>query len=245
MLQLLKFLLMNYRFILISIICIFLSGCMGADNYAPVMDVGHIEAIPKKGLHRVTQGETMYEIAWRYGLDYRYLAKRNHIMPPYTIRVGQVIYLRGYAHSRVTQIAHQPTQLSLAKVQPEEKEPDYLSSGWMWPAQGRVVHTFSAMNKGVDIANQLGSPIYAAAAGKVVYSGSGLRGYGNLLIIKHNHIYLSAYAHNSVILVKEGDRVKKGQKIAEMGDTGSNRVMLHFEIRREGKPVNPLSIFKI
>jgi lipoprotein NlpD len=109
-----------------------------------------------------------------------------------------------------------------------------------WPTQGKVIASFSEASKGVDIAGRAGQPIFASAAGKVVYSGSGLRGYGKLIIIKHNRIYLSAYAHNDQLLVKEGQTVTKGQKIAEMGSTDSDRVKLHFEIRRFGKPVDPL-----
>ncbi|MBS4096141.1 MAG: peptidoglycan DD-metalloendopeptidase family protein [Sulfuricella sp.] len=113
---------------------------------------------------------------------------------------------------------------------------------WGWPTQGKVVGEFSESGsaKGVEIAGKNGQPVVATAAGKVVYSGSGLRGYGKLIIIKHNKTYLSAYAHNSQILVKEGQNVSKGQKIAEMGDSDADRVKLHFEIRRFGKPVDPM-----
>lgn len=112
---------------------------------------------------------------------------------------------------------------------------------WLWPATGKVVATFSeGANKGVDIAGKSGEAILAAGDGKVVYSGSGLRGYGKLVIVKHNGTYLSAYAHNRAILVKEGQSVNKGQKIAEMGDSDADQVKLHFEIRRQGKPVDPL-----
>jgi lipoprotein NlpD len=112
---------------------------------------------------------------------------------------------------------------------------------WMWPAKGRVVGTFSdtANLKGIDIAGSAGTPVVASAAGKVVYAGAGLRGYGKLVIIKHNDTYLSAYAHNRSIVVKEGDEVARGQKIAEMGNTDADQVMLHFEIRRLGKPMDP------
>lgn len=110
---------------------------------------------------------------------------------------------------------------------------------WSWPAAGKVVGNFS-QTKGVDIAGKAGDPVLAAADGKVVYSGSGLRGYGQLVIIKHNATFLSAYAHNQKILVKEGQSVKRGQKIAEMGNTDSDSVKLHFEVRRQGKPVEPL-----
>lgn len=111
---------------------------------------------------------------------------------------------------------------------------------WSWPATGNIVGNF-AQTKGVDIAGKAGDPVLAAADGKVVYSGSGLRGYGQLVIIKHNATFLSAYAHNQKILVKEGQNVKRGQRIAEMGKTDSTSVKLHFEVRRQGKPVEPLN----
>ncbi|MGH8761825.1 MAG: peptidoglycan DD-metalloendopeptidase family protein [Nitrosospira sp.] len=111
---------------------------------------------------------------------------------------------------------------------------------WIWPVKGKVLEGFSESTKGIDIAGKSGQPVSASAAGKVVYSGAGLRGYGKLIIIKHNPTYLSAYAHNDKLLVKEGQTVAKGQKIAEMGSTDTNLVKLHFEIRKNGKPVDPL-----
>ncbi|HET6756211.1 MAG TPA: peptidoglycan DD-metalloendopeptidase family protein [Burkholderiales bacterium] len=114
------------------------------------------------------------------------------------------------------------------------------SVDWGWPAQGKILAPFSENAKGVDISGKAGQRVLATAAGKVVYSGSGLRGYGKLIIIKHNKTYLSAYAHNKEMLVKEGDSVTKGQKIAEMGNSDSSEVKLHFEIRKLGKPVDPL-----
>jgi len=113
---------------------------------------------------------------------------------------------------------------------------------WARPAKGKIIAKFSskANRKGIDISGKLGQPVHASEAGKVVYSGSGLRGYGKLVIIKHNSTFLSAYAHNNQILVKEGERISQGQKIAEMGSTDADRVKLHFEIRRLGKPVDPL-----
>ena len=114
---------------------------------------------------------------------------------------------------------------------------------WSWPAGGRVLAGFSeSSNKGVDIAGKVGDPVYASAAGRVVYSGQGLRGYGKLIIIKHNQTYLSAYAHNNNLLVKEGQNVVKGQKIAEIGNTDSSQAKLHFEIRRLGKPIDPVKL---
>jgi lipoprotein NlpD len=112
---------------------------------------------------------------------------------------------------------------------------------WIWPANGKIVGTFSeGASKGLDIAGRAGDPVIAAGDGKVVYSGTGLRGYGKLVIVKHNNTYLSAYAHNQNVLVKEGQAVTKGQKIAEMGNTDADQVKLHFEVRRQGKPVDPL-----
>jgi lipoprotein NlpD len=112
---------------------------------------------------------------------------------------------------------------------------------WTWPAAGKVLTPFNdSSSKGVDIAGKAGDPVLAAAEGKVVYSGTGLRGYGQLVIVKHNATYLTAYAHNSKILVKEGQTVTRGQKIAEMGSSDADQVKLHFEVRKQGKPVDPL-----
>lgn len=122
-------------------------------------------------------------------------------------------------------------------------EPDKAAGNtvWLWPAGGQVIETFDeATNKGVDIAGKPGDPVIASAGGKVVYSGSGLRGYGKLVIIKHDANYLTAYAHNQQLLVKEGDSVSKGQKIAELGSTDADRPKVHFEIRKQGRPVDPL-----
>ena len=115
---------------------------------------------------------------------------------------------------------------------------------WIMPTQGKIIQPYNDSNKGIDISGKEGQAIIAASAGKVVYSGNGLKGYGNLIIIKHNSIYLSAYAHNKVNLVKEGDSVTKGQKIAEMGSTDSKIPMLHLEIRKNGKPINPETLIK-
>ena len=116
-------------------------------------------------------------------------------------------------------------------------------SRWLWPTDGEVIRKFSqdtAGKKGIAIGGRKGQPVVAAAGGEVVYSGSGLLGYGQLIIINHNKNYLSAYAHNSSLLVKEGDVVEAGQQIAKLGDTGTDRAMLHFEIRHNGRPVDPL-----
>jgi lipoprotein NlpD len=161
-----------------------------------------------------------------------------------------------YSEAAVAQIEKvqepaKPVATSIAKAEvnsgsveesndaPDESEEAAIE--WGMPTKGKLIGQFSesANRKGIDIAGKLGQPILASAAGKVVYSGSGLRGYGKLIIIKHNKTYLSAYAHNDKIIVKEGQSVSRGQKIAEMGNTDSNRVELHFEVRRLGKPVDP------
>jgi lipoprotein NlpD len=112
--------------------------------------------------------------------------------------------------------------------------------GWIWPVNGTVLAGFDEVkNKGLDIGGKAGDPVLAAADGRVVYAGAGLRGYGNLIILKHNNTYLTAYAHNQTLLIKEDQTVRKGQKIAEMGSTDSDQVKLHFEVRRQGKPVDP------
>lgn len=211
-----------------------LSSCSTETTYAPVTDINAIEPIPKTGQHQVMTGETLYEIAWRYGLDYRAVAKQNQMQAPYKVNEGEAIQLK----------AKKPFVLSAAKpkpvIYPHAKEPQYRVNHWRKPAMGRMIQGYSVRNRGIDIAGHVGEAIYAAAPGKVVYSGDGLRGYGNLIIIKHNSLYLSAYAYNRVNLVKEGEWVKQGQKIAEMGIKSTGGPMLHFEIRKAGKPINPM-----
>jgi lipoprotein NlpD len=135
-----------------------------------------------------------------------------------------------------------PPPVALPTPAPEPEKAtgtDTEDVDWMWPVKGKVLASFTEASKGMDIAGKKGAPVLAAAGGRVVYAGVGLRGYGKLVIIKHNNTWLSAYAHNDNILVKEQQDVKKGQKIAEMGSTDSDQVMLHFEVRRQGKPVDP------
>lgn len=132
-----------------------------------------------------------------------------------------------------------PTSPPLA-ASPESVGADELN--FVWPAQGSVIAGFDeAKNKGVSIAGRVGDPVVAAADGRVVYAGAGLRGYGNLIILKHNNTYLTAYAHNQALMVREDQAVRQGQKIAEMGSSDTDRVKLHFEVRRQGKPVDPLN----
>lgn len=217
------------------IFCLMLVSCGGEPNYAPVSDIHDFDVVPHAGMHTVQAGETLYEIAWRYGLDYRNLAKLNHIKPPYSIVPGQKIYLRG---------PQLQSQTMATKIITAPQEFYFSDARWLWPAKGPIITSFSGQNKGVNIGGILGEPILATANAKVVYAGEGLRGYGKLIILKHNSLYFSAYAHCSQLFVYEGQMVKRGQKIAEMGRTGTDKVMLHFEIRKAGKPINPLSLYQ-
>lgn len=140
-------------------------------------------------------------------------------------------------------ITNTPAKAPIQTVPPANVPLQKSASGWVWPASGALIGRYSSngsLNKGIDIAGNLGQPVLAASSGSVVYAGSGLRGYGELVIIKHSDTYVSAYGHNRRLLVREGQQVKVGQAIAEMGSTGTDRVKLHFEIRRQGKPVDPL-----
>ncbi|MCE3238926.1 MAG: nlpD [Gammaproteobacteria bacterium] len=234
-----------------SLIMLAINACNSRTDYAPINNINTIDPLPKNGIYHVSHSETLYSIAWRYGLDYRDLAMRNHLMKPYAVHPGQLIYLTKtrlppvnapdtHKHSQLPQ---QSVALGHAILQPRSAKnhnENPVVSTWNWPARGRIVNAFSSNNKGINIGGYVGNPIFATAAGKIVYSGNGLHGYGNLIIVKHNNQFLSAYAHNRKILVKEGDWVEKGQKIAEMGSIDSKHALLHFEIRRNGQPVNPL-----
>nr|WP_242487484.1 peptidoglycan DD-metalloendopeptidase family protein [Pseudomonas sp. TH05] len=215
------------------------------------------------GQYAVRRGDTLFSIAFRYGWDYKALAARNNIPEPYTIHPGQTIRFDGRTGSAPTTVvtSSQSTASSSSKTtvtrRPVGASPTIASkpapaplppagpapTGWGWPSNGILIGKFSSngsLNKGIDIAGDLGQPVLAASDGTVVYAGSGLRGYGELVIIKHSDTYVSAYGHNRRLLVREGQQVKVGQTIAEMGSTGTDRVKLHFEIRRQGKPVDPL-----
>ena len=225
------------------------------------------------GQYIVRRGDTLWSIAFRFGWDWRELARVNGIQPPHVIYPGQKIRFDG-GSSRVASAAPRPAPqpaptpapsspvvvttpvprqpaITTPSSQPPAAPPASTqvtpvarsASGWAWPANGAIIGRFSSngsLNKGIDIAGELGQPVLAASDGTVVYAGSGLRGYGELVIIKHSDTYVSAYGHNRRLLVREGQQVKAGQSIAEMGSTGTDRVKLHFEIRRQGKPVDPL-----
>lgn len=267
-------------------ICALLSACGPSGVIAPVGRATTHDnvAASSQGLYRVIEGDSLYSIAWRYGVDYRQLSRWNAISEPYTIHPKQLLQV-----SRPAQLPSMPTarasiasapvpnnavQAALAAprnsaqaVKPIPRETKrkvhntqkakYTQNtptaapvaanqtarsvrDWRWPVKGEIVGTFGKQGgKGIDIAGPRGTAIKSAAPGHVVYSGSGLRGYGKLIIVKHDKRYLSAYAHNDRLHVKEGDTVQGGQRIAEMGNSGAKSVRLHFEIRRDGQPVDP------
>jgi lipoprotein NlpD len=223
-----------------------------------------IENAGKPGYYTVKPGDTLIRIGLETGQNWKDVARWNGLDNPNLIEVGQVLRViapaaapvasavvtRPVVPASVTSSAVAPgsTASSAAPVvvatappaapAPAPSGDDDVS--WMWPAQGSVLAGFDeAKNKGLDIGGTAGDAVLAAADGRVVYVGASLRGYGNLIILKHNNTFLTAYAHNQVLLVKEDQTVRKGQRIAEMGSSDADRVKLHFEVRRQGKPVDP------
>lgn len=220
-----------------------ISGCGFGGGYAPVYSSGEKRGNSAR-VHTVRSGETLYSIAFRYGLDYKQIADANGIPKPYTIFVNQKLKLVGKAPVAPKKQPKPPTKV-VAKppARPSASQSQVSNVDWRWPVPGEVIKPFSLsgdVNKGVDLAGRLGESVRAAADGVVVYAGGGLRGYGKLVIVKHSDRYLSAYGHNRAIRVKEGQKVKAGQVVAEIGSSGTDREMLHFEIRKDGKPANPL-----
>ena len=229
-----------------------------------------VENAGKPGYYTVKPGDTLIRIGLENGQNWRDIARWNGLESPYTIEIGQVVRVAPPVPVATTQpvapggarVESRPPDGRTAPVAPAAsagtaaatsgatatsspavpRDPDDDIS-WAWPAAGPVLAPFDdAKNKGLTIGGKAGDPVYAAADGRVVYAGSGLRGYGNLIIVKHNNTYLTAYAHNQALLVKEDQAVRRGQKIAEMGSSDSDRVQLHFEIRRLGKPIDPAKL---
>jgi lipoprotein NlpD len=221
---------------LASLSCVVLAGCSVTQPAAPIREAGPAKRplrvparpAPLPDLYRIQPGDNLYRIAFDHGLDYRRLAAWNGLDDPARIRAGDILRLKA------------PGPGVPAPVDPDELPAD-VPVDWTWPARGEVVTRFdgNAGAKGLDIAGLRGSAVLAAAGGRVLYVGAGLRGYGKLIIIKHNAALLSAYGHNDKVLVAEGQMVKQGQAIAEMGSTDADRVKLYFEIREYGKPVDP------
>ena len=204
---------------------------------------------------KVRKGDSLYTIGKRYDVSISQLASINGLRSPYTIHPGQTLRLTATKPvpartssatngKSATKTKATATAAATGSKKAASMPADNVRIRWQWPVRGELITTFKSNKsdrKGIDIAGKEGNVIRAAAPGKVVYSGNGLISYGNLVIIKHNRTYLSAYAHNRRLLVKEGQSIKAGQKIAELGKTGADSPRLHFEIRKNGKPVNPLN----
>jgi len=238
-------------------------GVTAPSDLASVNQPPGIENAGKPGYYTVKPGDTLLRISLENGQSTQDLTRWNQLENPNRIEVGQVIRVIPPASSEVVikpiarpQVVATPAALapasgtsasvtelpaasaSSAAVSKPVATEDGIN--WIWPANGVVLAGFDDVkNKGVDIGGKAGDTVVAAADGRVVYVGAGLRGYGNLIILKHNNVYLTAYAHNQTLLVKEDQSVLKGQKIAEMGSSDADRVKLHFEVRRQGKPVDP------
>lgn len=231
-----------------------LAACSSTVVRTPQSDGGKSASAGRSGASVVVQqGDTLYSVSRRNGVSVEDMARWNGLKPPYTIYPGQRLAL-GQGGTRTggttaptrTVVAPKPGAVEPAP-RPATPAAAPPSSGfaWRWPAQGVVLNTFVAGNntrQGIDIGGSSGQPVTAAADGVVVYSGAGLVGYGELIIVKHSDEWLSAYAHNRRRLVTEGTAVKGGQPIAELGRSGTSRDMLHFEVRRNGKPIDPLTV---
>ncbi|MNJ19300.1 Murein hydrolase activator NlpD precursor [compost metagenome] len=223
---------MFLRFVLIAVM-LAISAC---SSHTPSPHVSANKVMT--GSYKVKRGDTLYSIASRHGWSFKELARYNGISAPYAVNVGQTIRFGG---SKATT---RPTTTTASKGKPVAPATNVTLRGWAWPLQGTVIGRYSAadkLSKGIRIAATPGQPVFASLGGKVAFA-TNIRGYGNLIILQHGTSHASVYGHNSKLLVKEGQTVSKGQKIAEAGDLDADRVQLYFEIRQNGKPVNPLSV---
>ncbi|HHU95558.1 MAG TPA: peptidoglycan DD-metalloendopeptidase family protein [Alcaligenaceae bacterium] len=240
-----------------------LAGC-STNTPAPITDIH--SSTPSSagsmagGSYTVQPGDTLYKIAQQHGTSVQAIASANGITDPSQLRVGQVLSVGGGST-----VAAAPTRSTLSVpatttpvdaepatpvAEPKESSPVNTTSprasdasliNWGWPATGAVIQGFTANTKGIDIEGAIGDPIVAAASGKVMYAGNGVRGLGNLILLGHSNGFITAYAHNESLLVKTGQEISKGEKIATLGQSDTTSPRLHFEVRRRGTPVNPLS----
>lgn len=244
--------------------CVFIIGCLlgahGCSTPARV-PIADLTAETSRPLVRTVQpGETLYVLAWEAGIDYRVIARANGLKPPYRVVPGQRIRVSNLDDQRHGASPPAKVIVSTAPVKSFKGTRLKTNKGtsgsntapvngettqrtWVWPAQGKVLRRFTTgeESNGIEIGGREGTLIRASANGKVVYAGSGLRGYGHLLILKHDNQLLSAYANNRRLLVKENDTIAAGMEIAEMGKKNTGSARLHFEIRKNGKPVDPLN----
>ncbi len=253
-------------------LCFVLSGCAYQVIHFPDENVRSgdinnttVSSVPSSGYHRAILGESLFSIAFSYGVNYREVADLNHISAPYTIYPKQKIWLKKRSWQTKAPlsfsqqvVAKKPKEAIVAsdiKLQKKvniPKKTTYLDtqnskkvSSWQWPIVGKVIKGFSnngVSNKGIDIKGHKGELVKSVADGTVVYAGDGLIGYGNLVIVKHNDVYISAYAYSEMILAKEGQNVKAGDALSVIGGKGNDDTSLHFEIRRDGQPIDPLKL---
>jgi lipoprotein NlpD len=218
----------------------------------PLPNLMNSQHAGKPGYYTVKPGDTVMQIGRNTSQNWRDIVKWNNLESANQIEVGQVLRVvpldsNGVATKPPAVVAPTAPIAVTPLPPPVLPSPPAVASTateddiqWMWPSSGSLISGYDDIkSKGLKIAGKLGDPVYASADGRVVYAGSGLRGYGNLVILKHNETYLTAYAHNQTLLVKEDQTVRKGQRIADMGSSDAERVMLHFEVRRNGKPVDP------
>lgn len=246
---------MRQRILAVAGLLALLTACADRPRPAPIAERGQpvsatAIAASAPGNYRVRAGDTLFKIAFEYDLDYRELARLNTLSPPYRIYAGQRLQVPvRRSRATTTALADAPAPVQVrplpaavqAKPEPVEATPAKAPESWIWPAQGPVVAEFDPAGgrKGLDIAGKRDAPVKAAATGTVVYAGSALRGYGKLAIVQHSPTLLSAYAHQSLLRVAEGQKVLVGEVIGAMGDSDTDRVKLHFEVREFGKPVDP------
>lgn len=248
------------------VIALVLPGCANKGRLAPVEDHASVsnksssrvlpgaENVGKPGFYTVKPGDTLIRIGMDHGQSWRDILRWNKLDNPNLIETGQVLRVAPPAPEAVAvarpaiPVAPAASAASAPRAAAAVPAPSGATGDaaeepltFLWPARGNVIAGFDeSKNKGLDIGGKAGDPVVAAADGRVVYAGAGLRGYGNLIILKHNNTYLTAYAHNQTLLVKEDQVIKRGQKIAEMGSSDTDQVKLHFEVRRQGKPVDPV-----
>jgi lipoprotein NlpD len=237
----------------------------GALDSGDAKQLPGFENAGKPGYYSVKPGDTMIRIGLENGQNWRDIVRWNNLENPNLIEVGQVLRVVPPASENSLAVTRPvspgaATAAASAALGPARPAPAIAGAApalipaqvpvpasngdedvaWIWPVHGALIAGFDeAKNKGLDIAGKAGDAVMASADGRVVYAGAGLRGYGNLIILKHNNTFLTAYAHNQKLFVKEDQTVRRGQKIAEMGSSDADRVKLHFEIRRQGKPVDP------
>ena len=236
---------MNRKIYIIGALCLsaILAACSSGTK-APISSAGGSTASASAGggNYVVQRGDTLYSIARRHGTTVANLSALNGISDPSQLEVGQRLRVGGAvaSSSAMPSAPARSSSPSAAATQPARAS-DAATIAWAWPVRGNVITQFSNTTRGIDIAGTIGTPVNAAADGTVSYVGNGLRGLGNLVLVTHSNGFITAYAHNSRITVQTNERVKRGQKIAELGDSDTTSPRLHFQIRRNGTPVNPLS----